>query len=654
MNRSDEIAAQQRSALAARLKAAQRQVLKPPPRQSLSDWSEQNFFLSAESSALPGRFRFDRAEFQRGYMDALSDNSIRKVVVMAAVQTMKTQGILNYLAYIIDCDPAPILFVLPDGSTINHVSKTRVDPLLRDVPCLRGKVADKATRDGGNTIKEKAFPGGHLSLVTANSPSQLAARPIRYLIADEIDKYEDTKEGDPLELARGRLTTFWNRKEVLVSSPTEKLTSRIASEYEASDKRVFMVPCHHCGYQQQLKWGQVKWDKLNAQHAFTDTLKKGVQSLHLTQTACYECEHCLGRWTDAQRNSNVKRGRWVITQPHSKVAGFHISHLYSSFVTLTELADEFLRLKHEGKLQEWVNLHLAETWDPPKLELAGIQWHEHQSDYSPQEMPDGVLLLTAGVDTQKEWLACEVVGWGMADESWSIEYIIIHGDPTTPTPWTQLTGVLSKAYTRVDGPRLKIAATCIDSGGLGWQQDVTSYAAKFSNVYAIKGEPGEGKAIFTHTRKQYRPEAGGGLYVPVGTWEAKNRIYHRLLEVKKPGPGYCHFPRINADAQTPAYDDEWFDGLASEERLLTKKNGVTKYSWVPKPGVRNEPLDCRVYATAARASLALIDLVQREKQLKDIATKKDGQQALAPKQSPKAMRELPKLPTLPGTRFGRF
>jgi len=586
------IKAIQEEALLNRLTNAAHEVLSPPPTLRLSEWAEQRLYLSPEASALPGRFRFERACYQRDVFDALSDSDIRKVVIMAASQTMKTQSILTFIGFIIDLDPAPVLVVQPTLKMAKTFSKDRIDTMLRDVSSLKGKVADKRERDGGNTAMHKVFAGGALTIATANSPSDLAARPIRYLFFDEVDRYEPTTEGDPVEIAEKRTTTYWNSKEVLVSSPGDEEISRIAKEYEKSDKRVFMVPCHSCGAEQQLTWKGVKW-------------LKGQP-----ETARYECEHCQTMWDDIQRNTNVSYGRWVRTNPSSKVAGFHISAMYSSFITLPELAAEHLSAKDDNEQRKvFINTRLAETWKNDATTVSDINWLNRLEAYTPQTLPDEVLLITAGVDVQIDRIEAEVVGWGIGDESWSIEYLVIMGDPTSQAPWDQLGQHLGTVYRRNDGTGLKINATCVDTGGTA-TQDVINFARNHkNNVFPIKGVAGQGRAIFLKRAARFRT---GSRYYQVGVDQAKVRLYQQL-QIEKPGIGYCHFPN--------KYDDYYFDGLTSEKYVVKYKRGHPYKVWFKKPNVRNEPLDCRVYAMAARFSITL-DMKKRSDALQQKAAER--------------------------------
>ena len=211
-------------------------VLKPPPELTLSQWADRYRMLSPEASAEPGRWHTDKAPYQREIMDAIGDPHVRKVVIMSAAQIGKTDAfILNTIGYYMDYAPAPMLVMQPTLDMGQTFSKDRLAPMLRDTPELRGLV-DIKSRYAGNTILKKNFPGGHITIVGANSATGLASRPIKVLLADEVDRYPKTAgtEGDPLSLAQKRQTTFWDKKTVMVSTPVIKDDSRIETEYKLS------------------------------------------------------------------------------------------------------------------------------------------------------------------------------------------------------------------------------------------------------------------------------------------------------------------------------------------------------------------------------------------------------------------------------------
>ena len=225
-------------------------ILRPPPELSISDWADANRRLSSEASAEPGQWRTSRAEYQRGIMDAISDGSVESVVIMSECPgRARLRAAGQRVGYYIDQDPAPIMLVMPTERDAEAWSKDRFSPMARDTPCLAGKISDPKSRDGSNKILHKRFPGGHLTIVGANAPSGLASRPIRILLCDEVDRYPFSAgaEGDPVNLAKKRTVTFWNRKIVLVSTPTIRGASRIETAYAESDQRQYWVPCPSCG-----------------------------------------------------------------------------------------------------------------------------------------------------------------------------------------------------------------------------------------------------------------------------------------------------------------------------------------------------------------------------------------------------------------------
>lgn len=232
--------------------------LRPPPPLTVSQWADRYRVLSAESSAEPGRWHTEKAPYQRAIMDAIGDPHVRSVVVMSAAQIGKTDAfILNPLGYYMDYAPCPVMCMQPTLDMGQTLSKDRIAPMIRDTPRLTGLV-DTKSRYAGNTVMKKNFPGGHITIVGANSPSSLASRPIKVLLADEIDRYPKSAgtEGDPLDLAKKRQTTFWDYKTVMVSTPTIKGDSRIEDAYLLSTQEEWNVPCPECGAYSWAKDGE--------------------------------------------------------------------------------------------------------------------------------------------------------------------------------------------------------------------------------------------------------------------------------------------------------------------------------------------------------------------------------------------------------------
>ena len=591
------------------------EVLKPPPDLKLHEWADQYRRLSSEASAEPGRWKTAKAPYQKEIMDAITDITIKKVVVMSAAQVGKTDAmILNPIGYYIHYEPSPIMVLQPTIQMAEAFSKDRLSPMLRDTPVLTERVNDKS-RNSGNTILQKIFPGGHVTMVGANSPSSLASRPIRILLADEIDRYPATagSEGDPLFLAAKRLTTFWNRKEVNVSTPTIKGLSRIEVEYENSSRGEWHTPCPCCGEMQPLKWANVIFDKEN-----------------LSEIR-YVCEKCGVVSSEVEWKEHFIDGHFVHADPENPVKGFHLNTLASTLATWREVVEKFLVANEEMKkgnielMKVWVNTELGETWEEDGEQVEEDDLLKRRERYN-CEVPEEVLYLTAGVDTQDDRFEIEVVGWGPEYESWGIKYAVLYGDNSDlqKQVWKDLDTFLSQTFTKPDGTKMKIICTCIDSGGHRSNQVYKFCKARFNRrVFAIKGSNDSAAAYIQKPTKSNREQA---YLFTLGVDTGKSLLLQRL-KVEEEGPGFCHFPKDEQDKpySPRGYDEKFFKGITSEKQVLVYKKGRPFFEWRLRDlgqHKRNEALDCRNYATAAMEITGLPLKKPEEKQQAAAVTKK--------------------------------
>jgi phage terminase large subunit GpA-like protein len=510
-------------------------------------------------------------------MDAFSDPNIEMVVIMSSAQVGKTEILNNVIGYHVSQDPSPMLVVQPTLDMAQTWSKDRLAPMLRDTPILQGLVKDPRARDSGNTTLHKIFPGGHITSCGANSPSSLASRPVRIVLCDEVDRYPVSagSEGDPVSLARKRATTFWNRKIGLFSTPTNKGNSRIESAFEESDKRYYFVKCAHCGHDQTLKWAMVRWEDGQP------------------ETAKYSCEECGTLWSDTDRVKAIRHGYWKATAESRRVAGFHLSALYSPWTALESAVIEFLEAKKQpATLRVWVNTFLGETWEEQGETIDDFALSARREDFG-NTLPSDVLLLTAGVDVQDDRLEVEIVGWGRDEESWSLDYRTVYGDPSSPAVWQDLEGLLSQKFEREDEKEMSVRCVCIDSGG-HHTNSVYNFVRprEGRRIFAIKGVGGEGKPL---VGKPGRNNIGKIRLFPVGVDTAKDVLFSRM-RIAEPGPGYMHFPTNRSD--------EYFRQLTAEKLTTRYHKGFARREWV-KVRPRNEALDVRVYAMAALGILNL-------------------------------------------------
>lgn len=555
-------------------------ILAPPPDLTVSEWADLYRRLSSESSAEPGQWRTDRAPYQRKIMDEINNPETETIVIMSSAQVGKTEIILNAIGYFIDYDPSPIMVMQPTVDMAKTFSKTRLAPMIRDTPVLKAKVSDAKSRDSGNTILEKTFPGGVVVMVGANSPASLASRPIRVLLADEVDRFPTSAgtEGDPLSLAEKRTTTFYNRKKIFVSTPTIKGVSRIEKEFENSTKEHWNLPCPSCGEYQPLTWSQIKFEY--------DKERRRVYHVD------HVCKHCGALHTEMEWKAG--EGKWIAENPKSKAKGFHLNEFASPWKRWEEICEDFLEAKKNGieSLKVWVNTSLGEPWEEKGDRIEAEELLARREEYG-CEVPNDVLVLTAGVDVQDNRLEYEIVGWGPGKESWGIKYGVIMGDPGQEFVWNSLDNVLFADYKRKDGTILKIMSTCVDSGG-HHTQSVYKYCREreYNRVWAIKGIGGSGHSFIK--RPNRRDQDGIWLFT-IGVDVGKDLIVSRLKAEPKQN-GYCHFPL----EPEKGYDEYYFKGLTAEHRVTRYKNGRPVIKWeLRSSSTRNEPFDLRNYATAA-------------------------------------------------------
>ncbi len=510
----------------------------------------------------------------------------------------KTEILLNAAGYYIDHEPSPILVVEPNVEMAEGLSKDRLAPMVRGTPALAGKIAEARSRDSGNTIRHKEFPGGHITLVGSNSAAGLAMRPIRVLLFDEVDRYAPSAgtEGDPITLARARTSAFWNAREAAVTSPGLK-GGRSWGLWEQTDQSEFFVACPDCGASQHLRWDQVQWEK-------------DAEGRHRPETALYVCERCGVTWDDAKRWRAIRDGEYRPTREAAKPGwrGFRLPAMAVLGRKLAPMAQQWLEAQgNPEQLKAFKNTVLAEWWSEQfeSLDETGLLSRREQliEVGGRPEVPAPVALISAGVDVQDApaRLEVSVYGWGACEESWLLEHRVIHGDPSTLATWAALDEYLLAPWPRAIGGFDFIRGACIDTGGHHTAAAYDFCGSRFRRltpdggqvfVFAVKGFAGSGDVW---PRQASRVTTKVPLW-PLRVDPAKEQLYGRLA-IAKPGPGYVHLPN--------SVDHRFLAGLVSEKvEMTTNRKGFPVRTWKLKAaGARNEPLDCAVYAYAALCGL---------------------------------------------------
>lgn len=595
------------------------------------------------------QFLTSTVEVARGPKLAVTEPGVHIITAMVATQLLKTTLLENVFGFHADYDPCDMLLVQPKEDAAEQFSKERIAPLIASTPALRKLVGTTKTRSSEETLLFKAFPGGFLALVGAGSPDNLARRPVRIVMYDEVDKYPVTREGDPIDIGDERTAKFPNWLSIRVCSPTVKGNSRIEASWLESDQRRASVECPHCQHRQFPDFFRhVDWQK------------EAEGRRHRTETAQIYCEACRKPWSEGQRRRALSTIRWHQTRPFdccgerqvpldaydaqwraecsdpveqiwdwwagprwevyrarcktcgtwavpNEHAGFQAGKLYSPWAkdAPSGIAKKWIAAgKDEDKLQVWWNTQAA--WPYRRHAGKEVEANEllaRRENWTPGFVPDGVALLTAGIDTQDYRVEIEIVGWGRDEESWSIEHHVIDGEMSHPATREALDDYLARTWYRADGRPFTLAAACHDSGGHHTDAVYEFSKARLGRkIWAIRGESARDgfrnpvwptKRPSSRSKKTFRP-------ITLGVNAAKDTILLSYLPKPQPGPGYMHF---NGDWDLPA-----FEQLTAERIQIEGEGSKKTRRWMPVPGRANERLDCRVYALAALRGLMHLGL----------------------------------------------
>lgn len=609
--------------------------MKPPDDLTVTEWAEQNRRLSAESAAEPGPWRTERTPYLREPMNAWTDPKIRHIVMVAASQVGKSEFLNNCIGYVIDQDPGSILFVHPTTIDAKEYSKLRIAPMIRDCPTLRKKVSDPKSRDSGNTILQKTYPGGILTMCGSTEAHALASKPIRYVLGDERDRWALSagNEGDPWDLAMARQTTFYNAKSGEVSTPTVKNASAIEAAYATGTMERWKSRCPHCGEYHEIQWADIRFEH--------DEIIVAGKKTYKVRSVCYACPGCGCISTEAE----MKRApaRWEADNPAAYEQGtrsFWLNAFVSQWASWESIILKYLNaIGSTRKMQVVYNTCFGELWED-RGDLEDEDSLMARREEYPAELPEGVLVLTAGVDTQDDRMEYEIVGHGHFGETWGIEKGIIMGRPDDDAVWAQLDELVFDRVLRFEnGVGLKMSMSFVDEGGHFTHEVRMQCRARLGKkVFCIKGMPGSDKPYTAPPKKQKiiikQTAVGTCWQYQIGVDSGKEVIMDNL-RVQTPGAKYCHFPKRDD------YGSGYFTGLLSEVKVYDP-NKKQPWQWKKIPGhERNEALDCRNYALAAFKVLPK-NLDEIDRRLKEAGGERAPAPVATPVMPPPAAKQRPK------------
>lgn len=560
------------------------------PRKPLtvSQWADAHRRLSSKGSALPGQWHTARNPPLAEPMDCMSARStVREVVLMFPIQFGKTEVAVNTLGYCMDHDPGPIMVCLPGEVSMNKWVAQKLQPMIDESPAVKHALTSVASRDSANTRTFKDFAGGQLYIEHAGSPSRLKSTSVRTLIVDEVDEFAANLTGgdDPLEMLDGRTSAFpGTYKRLYISTPQIKGISRIEAMWDKSDQRHYHVPCPHCGHMQHLTWAGLSWTPATT---------------YERRAVWYTCQDCGASIDEHHKTAMIAAGRWVPANPESRTRGYHINALYYQFglgPRWADLVDRWLDVQNDpARLKTFINDRLAEPWEDAAMRAVKHNAVADRAEAYPlRTAPAGVILATAGVDTQDNRLAVHIIGWGHGMACWTLDYTELPGDPADDTVWTSLTELLNRPIAHASGGQIRIEAVAIDAGGHRTEavkhyvrsrrvrRPMVTFGATANNAPILS----KGKLMDVTWRGQ--TDKRGVTIYHVGTVAAKHWVYSRIsTDAGKPDAA-DRLVHHSADL-----DAAFFSGLVGEIYNPAKNR------FENRKGARNEPLDTFVYAYAA-------------------------------------------------------
>ena len=552
-------------------------TFRPPAKLALSDWIQSAVFLPSSLAAQPGRMRLWKPQIE--IADSIGDDTVERVTILKSARVGATQLMVGALGHYVQNDPSPVLCVVPVDADARHLVTTVIEPTFAESPELRAALTtDKGGRD---TMLHRQFAGGSLSVIAARSPRALRARTARILFADELDGWETTSEGDPLELAIMRTHTFGNRKIVLASTPIDADTSRILRAYEQSDMRVFEVPCPGCHDPHEILWKDIRWDA------------------DKPETAHWVCPSCGSVVEDRQKPAMTAEGRWRATRPEvDGHRGYKLTSLTSTLPNASwpRLAAEFLHAKRSpATLKPFLNTILGEPWRGEGDDLDAADLLALRRPFSLSAVPEDVLALTAGADVQQDRVEVTFTGWTRDDDMRVLAHEVIWGSPTENETWAEVDDALKRQFAHPLGGVMILDAAVIDSGN--WADQVYAFCRPRT---ARRILPGKGMAGFGRASLEFSASRKVRLGI-IGVDGIKQQLHQRLAH----GDTILFSDQLGGD---------YFDQIRAE-RLVTKySRGNPVKRWEVISGRRNEALDTLTYSHAARG-LVGVDMERRASDL---------------------------------------
>lgn len=593
---------QQASSTTLAIGDALRTLIRPLPMTPV-EWADNHYYLPRESSYGSGDWK--TLPFQTAIMNAMGNDLIRTVNLIKSARVGYTKMLLGVVGYIIEHKSRNSLLFQPTDSAAEDFMKSHVEPTLRDVPNLKALSPWLGKKHRDNTLTIKRFSSGvGFWCLGGAAAKNYREKSVDVVCYDELSSFEPDveKEGSPTLLGDKRIEGSVWPKSIRGSTPKIKGTCQI--EKAANESAHFMrfhVPCPHCGERQYLKFGDnatpfgLKWEKGKP------------------ETVYYLCEHsgCVihqseldqadGRWICDNTGMWTRDGLAFFSAdddelPAPRSISFHIWTAYSPFTTWVQIVYDWLdALKDPNGVKTFINTTLGEPYEEAVAEKLGHELLLEKVIHYGAQVPERVVYLTAGIDSQRNRYEMYVWGWAPGEEAFLVDKQIIMGRHDDEATLLRVDAAINKKYRHADGAEMSISRICWDTGGI--DAEIVYQRSKKHGVFRvlpIKGASVYGKPVITMPKKRNQR---GVFLCEIGTDTTKELLYARLgAEPAPAGEATPYAFRFPDDPDIFSTTEAC--QLVAEELVEKVVKGKVTLLWDAK-GRRNEALDCLVYACAA-------------------------------------------------------
>lgn len=569
----------------------------PPPPVDYLAWAEQNIVFTKRESNFPGPYNRDLFPYFDEVLRALSPDDPCRIVTIAKSAQLGGTVVANiFTGGSLDMDPGDLLYVHPTENNATRWSKMKLSPMLSGTPCLRA-IFPQRSRDGQDSVlyKERRDGRGAILISGANSPSALSMVTVERQVQDDLSKWEANAAGDPEQQADSRSQGREFAKIAKISTPLVQPGCKITKNYEAGSRERYYVPCPHCAHMHVLEW----------QTMLANLDEARPEDAHFT------CPDCGGVIEEHHRNAMVRAGEWRAECPEAKRhhRSFHIWSAYSILISWERIARRWIDSKGDPQtervfLNDVVGLAYQAKGEAPPWE--DLRDRAAQSGYARGEVPAAALVLTMGIDVQKDRVEWQVVGWGRNRDRYVIEYGVIPGHISEADTQAALTLVTRQPWRLAGGVMVPVDKAAID--GNAWTADVWEWVRKQprSRVMMVRGNNKDAAPLLELARKERDQKTGKLLrwakrFYNFNASVLKMALYRSIGKTDPAERSYVGFPR--------GMEDSYFQQLTAERRVEKKVNGFSVYRWEKDPEQPNEALDTMNQAEAAALNIGLRTMV---------------------------------------------